>query len=132
MLDVKNMPEYTTLECSMADLPNMVAGQVRQSPLENEVPNICVLYKRTIHLDVYAITPFCIIRASSRNLDKTSICTLVSAIEQITWTRGKDSGTVEIRTYSNHSESHYFSDFELLDKFVAEVFSVTRQSLHAK
>ncbi len=139
MLDVINLPVPTMKECSLSDLPLVLAGKVSYFLIDGEVPNLCILKKVELGwVSVYAVTPFCVIRVSNKikngvlitdDWENTSSCLFLSAIKKIECNWGKKDGRVTLRGDSlDLIEFYEFIDIDLLNKFETVIFSLNRQN----
>jgi hypothetical protein len=66
MLDVINLPDDTTIECDLQEIPQEFVERVNLHLLENEVPFLCVLTKFFDGVGVFVLSPYRAVRVKAK------------------------------------------------------------------
>src|SRR5687767_14197545 len=69
MLDVINLPDDTTIECNLREIPQELVERINLHLLENEVPFLCMLTKFYDGVDVYILTSYRAVKVKAK-IDK--------------------------------------------------------------
>ena len=129
MIDIVNLPDYTTIECDLKDLPSFISERVKSHLISEEVPNICMSTRVVMGFDVYCITTHHRVIKSTVRIDRkrlefasanktTSI--LISEIFGLSHEEYKRFYNLYILSHSKKLE-FTFSNKELFSKFTKEI-----------
>ena len=138
MLDVTNIPDDTTIECDLQELPSELVERVNLHLLENEEPYLCVFTKFFDGVAVNTLTVYRAVKVKAKlnkgkliftEYDAGSNSLIFSDFKGLTHTeRGSHPTSYDLHLLGHSgSVEFHFKDKNLFLKFAREVVTRAKQ-----
>ncbi len=149
MLDIINLPEFTTIECSLNDLPLPIIEKINPFLNQDEGPHLCIVHTDSLvgekirEFRVYVISPLCVIYLVNEAKDGKYVfdtpthghegCIFLSEITGVQRREWSKGGKVKLVSPSGVMDVEFiFRDLKLLRKFETFLISLKRSGYHVK